>query len=156
MQYYNKISKGYNELYKEEQLKKIKIIKKYIKPKGLLLDIGAGTGISTKAFTKKALCIALDPSKEMLKKYPGLKVVGKAENLPFKDNTFDIIISVTALHHANPEKAISEIKRVAKPNAQIAISILKKSKRLPGIKKLLKNFKEIEEEKDIILIKHSE
>ena len=151
--YYNKIARGYNELHEEEQLKKIKIIKKYIKPKGLLLDIGAGTGISTKAFEKYCECIALDPSKEMLKHYKGKKFVGKAESLPFPNNYFDVIISVTSLHLANPEKAIKEIFRVAKPNAQIAISILKKSKNQSKYKKLLKNFKQIEEEKDIIFIR---
>ena len=47
MDYYSSIAKGYDELHKEEQLKKLQIIAKHIKPKGLLLDIGAGTGIST-------------------------------------------------------------------------------------------------------------
>lgn len=154
MKYYDKIALGYDELHKEEQLKKIKIIKKHIKSKGLLLDIGAGTGISTKVFEKNCKCIALDPSKEMLKHYKGKKVVGKAESLPFPDNYFDVIISVTSLHLANPEKAIKEIFRVAKPNAQIVLSILKKSEKLLKFKRLLKNFKKINEEKDLILIKH--
>lgn len=145
MQYYNEIAKGYNELHKEEQLNKIKIIKQCIKPKGLLLDIGAGTGISTEPFEKECLCIALDPSIKMLKQYKGLKVIAKAENLPFKDKVFDAIISVTALHHADIKQALKEIKRVSKNNAQIAITILKKSKaRLP------KEFKKIDEEKDFI------
>lgn len=155
MNYYSKISKSYNELHKEEQLKKIAIIKQHIKPKGLLLDIGAGTGISTQPFQKQVKCIALDPSKEMLSYFKGKKVVAKAENLPFKDNTFDTIISVTSLHHSNLKKAIKEINRVAKPNAQIAITILKKSKKLKEAKTLLKNFKQIEEEKDIIFIKNN-
>ena len=56
MQYYNKIAKSYNGLYKEEQLKKVDIILKHIKPKGKLLDIGSGTGISTKPFEKYCDC----------------------------------------------------------------------------------------------------
>jgi len=154
MEYYNKISKSYNKLHKEEQLKKIKIIKKYLKkPYGFLLDIGAGTGISTKPFIKDStIAIALDPSEKMLKKYKGTKELGKAEELPFKNNTFDTIISVTALHHTNLKQAIKEIKRVAKPKAQIAISFLKKSKKLKEAKKLLKKFDQIEEDKDVIFI----
>jgi malonyl-CoA O-methyltransferase len=145
VKYYDNIAKGYNELYKEEQLEKIKEIKKHIKPKGLLLDIGAGTGISTKPFEKQTKCIALDPSLEMLKQYNGLKVQAKAESLPFKDNTFDTIISLTALHHTNIKKSLKEIKRVAKNNAQIALTILKKSNiSLP--------FKKIEHKKDILYI----
>lgn len=148
MKYYNKIAKGYNELHKEEQLNKIGIIKQNIQPKGLLLDIGAGTGISTEPFEGQATCIALDPSINMLKQYKGLKVVAKAEYLPFKDKTFDTIISVTALHHANTEQALKEIKRISKSSAQIAITILKKSNiQLP------KEFKKIEESKDFIYFK---
>ena len=139
MEYYNKIAKGYNELHKEEQLKKIKIIKQNIKIKQPVLDIGAGTGISSEPFK----AIALDPAINMLKQYKGKKVVGKAENLPFKDNTFNTIISVTALHHTNIKKALKEIKRVATKDAQIAITILKKSKiKLP--------YQKIEESKDYI------
>jgi malonyl-CoA O-methyltransferase len=149
-QYYNKIAKGYNELHQEEQLKKIDIIKKNIKPKGLLLDIGAGTGISTKPFSKDAICIALDPSINMLKQYRGLKVCATAEYLPFKSKSFDVIISVTALHHANLKLALKEIDRVAKDNAQISLTFLKKSKNKPN----LKVYKVIKEDKDLILFKH--
>ena len=153
MKYYNSIANGYNELNKQEQLRKVDIILKHLKPHGLLLDIGAGTGISTKPFEKYCKCIALDPSIGLLKRYKGTKVLGKAESLPFPDKTFDVIISITALHHANLKKAISEIRRVAKPNAQVAISFLKKSKKLKDIKKLLRDFKQIEEDKDIIFIR---
>ena len=34
MTYYNEISEGYEELHKEEQLKKIELIKKFLKPNG--------------------------------------------------------------------------------------------------------------------------
>src|SRR3989344_186203 len=147
MKYYNQISKGYNELYGQEQLEKVKIIKQYIKPKGLLLDIGAGTGICTTEFHQTCNCIALDPSEELLNQYKGNKIIGKAEQLPFKNKVFDTIISITALHHSDIKKSLQEIKRVAKPNAQIAITILNKS----NIK--IKNYKKkIETEKDTIYI----
>ena len=77
MQYYNKIAKSYNELHEKEQLEKTRIILKFIKPSGLLLDIGAGTGISIKPFEKYCKCIALDPSKELLKQYKGNKILSK-------------------------------------------------------------------------------
>lgn len=142
MEYYNKIAKGYNELHREEQLNKIKIIKQHLKkPYGLTLDIGAGTGISSEPFN----AIALDPSIEMLRQYKGPKVVAKAESLPFKDNTFDTVVSVTALHHTNIGESLKEIKRVSKKGTQLAITLLKKSNiKLP--------FKKIEESKDYIYI----
>lgn len=156
MHYYNKIAKGYNELHEQEQLKKLAIIKKYLKPnkKDTLLDIGAGTGISTKAFNKLCKCIALDPAVKMLKQYSGKKILGKAESLPFKAKTFSIILSLTSFHHFNISKALKEIYRVSKPNAKIIISILKSSKKSTILKTKLKklNYKIIEEDKDLIFL----
>ena len=153
MDYYSSIAKGYDELHKEEQLKKLQIIAKHIKPKGLLLDIGAGTGISTSFFKVKA--VALEPSEEMLKQYDGEKAIGKAESIPFPDKSFNTIISITALHHADIEKAIKEIRRVSKEGCIYAFTILKKAKNAVEIKKALKkafNLKELDEEKDYILV----
>ncbi|HLD02554.1 MAG TPA: class I SAM-dependent methyltransferase [Candidatus Nanoarchaeia archaeon] len=151
MDYYDSIAQGYNELHKEEQLKKIAIIRKHLKPKGKLLDIGAGTGISTEPFLKECECYALDPSKEMLKQSKAQhNIVGSAEKLPFPDKFFDVIISLTALHLSDLKKSLAEIRRVSRDNAQIALTFLKKSKNKP---KSLKGFKKIEEEKDIIFIK---
>ena len=153
-EYYSSIAKGYNELHREEQLKKLKIIARHIKPMGLLLDIGAGTGISTSFFKVKA--VALEPSEEMLKQYKGEKAIGKAEGIPFPDKTFNTIISITALHHADIDKAIREIKRVSKEGCVYAFTILKKAKNAEEIKQKLKkafNLKELDEnEKDYILI----
>lgn len=147
---YKHIAAGYNELHKEEQLNKLKIIANHINPKGLLLDIGAGTGISTEFFKEKAECISLDPCYEMLSQSSCHKVCSKAEKLPFRKNTFDVIISVTSLHHADLKKAFKEIKRVAKPNSQIALTFFKKSKNIPS---KLRGFKRIDEEKDAIFIR---
>jgi ubiquinone/menaquinone biosynthesis C-methylase UbiE len=154
MNYYSEISNGYNGLHKEEQLKKLDTISKHFTPKPLMLDIGAGTGISTAYFKVKA--IALDPSEKLLEQYEGKKVVGEAEHLPFEDKTFNSIISITALHHVNDiDKAIKEIKRVSKEDCVYAFSILKKANNFQElILKLKSNFnlKEINEEKDLILV----
>ncbi|MDD4878557.1 MAG: class I SAM-dependent methyltransferase [Candidatus Nanoarchaeia archaeon] len=152
--YYSSIAKGYDALHKEEQLRKLRIIARHIKPKAPLLDIGAGTGISTSFFRVKA--VALEPSEEMLKQYKGEKVIAKAESIPFPDKYFNTIISITALHHADIEKAIKEIKRVSNDGCIYAFTILKKAANAVEIKeKLEKAFclEEInEDEKDYILI----
>jgi len=158
--FYSAISNGYDELYKEEQLKKLNLIKENIKIKqdSLLLDIGSGTGISSSFFNCKT--IALDNNLDMLKKYSGSKICANAENLPFSSNTFDIIISVTAIQNFNNiEISIKEIKRISKENSQIIITCLKKSKRIEEVRKTISNyfiFDEISQEKDIIfLVKHA-
>ncbi|MFH1971939.1 MAG: class I SAM-dependent methyltransferase [archaeon] len=149
---YNEIAKGYNNLYKEEQLKKLNIIKQYFHPKPILLDLGCGTGIAMEFFNIES--IGLDPSTELLKQAKGKVICGKAENIPFKDNYFNSLICLTAIHHCNLNKAINEIKRVCK--GSICITVLKKAKKSKEItNKLIKelNLKLIEEEKDYILIK---
>ena len=153
MNYYNQISKGYDRLHKEEQLKKLSIIKKNIKinKQDLLIDVGCGTGISSQFDCK---VIGIDPSTGLLKLNKNKnKILGIAGNLPFKDNTFDFVISVTSVHNFKDiEKGLKEIKRVGKND--FVFSILKKYSKLNKIKKEIKNNfkikKIIEEEKDII------
>ncbi|MFH1455637.1 MAG: class I SAM-dependent methyltransferase [archaeon] len=149
--YYSVIAKGYNVLHEKEQLKKIFMIKSKLQPKGFILDIGCGTGISS----KWKHCIGIDPSLGMLKHSKKNKICAKAEALPFKNKSFDTIISITALHHTDIDKVVKEIKRVAKPKAKLALTILKKSKKSKqSINKLKKSFKlkQYEENKDYILI----
>ncbi len=144
---YEELAKGYEELYGEEQLKKLEKIKHLLK--GRILDIGAGTGIVARHFKD---VVSLDPCKEMLDKAPGKKVLGRAEELPFKAGEFDTIVSLTALHHTEIDKVISEIKRLKPKN--IVLTIMKKSVKCNEIvRKLKKEFgmKEIEDEKDVIL-----
>lgn len=150
--YYNQISKGYNELHKEEQLKKLSIIKNNIKIKNhnLLLDVGCGTGISSDFNCK---VIGIDQSIELLKQNNKNKILAKAENIPFKNNIFDFVISVTSIHNFKDiEKSLEEIKRVGKNN--FIFSIFKKSKNINKIKNLIKKHfkikKIIEDDKDFL------
>lgn len=157
MSYYNQTAPNYNELYGEEQKKKLEIIKKYIQPKQneKLLDVGCGTGISSDFNCKVT---GVDPSEELLKQRNNKKmkvICASAEKLPFNDSEFDYVISVTAVHNfSNIEKGLREIKHVGKQ--KFALSILKKSSKFSEIKKLIGEIfdvkHEIEEEKDIIFI----
>jgi len=153
---YTNIAKGYDELYSEEQLKKLKLIKSLLtlKKEYKLLDVGCGTGISTYYFDCDV--IGIDPCNELIEQNPEKLILGKAEDLPFDDNTFDIVVSVTAVHNFDDiEKGISEMKRVLKEKGQLVISVMKKSEKLNKIKELLKDFKSLEEEKDIIFYTYS-
>src|ERR1700722_3159859 len=47
---------------------------------------------------------------------------GNAENLPFLDRTFDLVLCRSSLHHfADPHGAITEMKRVTKPGGRIVL-----------------------------------
>jgi len=155
--YYDEIAAGYDNLHKDEQEKKLKIIKGFIKPKAsdILLDIGCGTGISSQFNCKT---IGIDPSMELLKiakhNFPEkMFIQAEAENLPLKDRSIQNIISLTAAQNFNSmQDAIDEMNRVRTGKA--AISILKKSPKTIELKQLLKNAKMIEEDKDLIFIQN--
>jgi ubiquinone/menaquinone biosynthesis C-methylase UbiE len=155
MNYYDKIAKGYDELHGEEQLKKARIILSKLKLKRTdkLLDVGCGTGFYLDLF--KCRVIGIDPSEELIKHYKGKHklIVGKAEELPFKDNSFDIVISITAIHNFhNIEKSLKEIRRVGKK--KFVFSVLKRTKKMAVIEKLIYDFflidEAIDEDKDMI------
>lgn len=153
MQYYNEISKGYDGLHRDEQLKKLEIIKKIIELNGTerLLDIGCGTGVSSDF---NCNVVGVDSSVELLKLNKNRdKINGIGESLPFKDDSFDVVISITSLHNFKDVlRGVEEIKRVGKN--QFIFSILKKSKKFELIKNLIYSkfiiSRKIEEEKDII------
>ena len=154
MDYYNSISGSYNKLHKEEQLSKIRLIKDNLKieKQDFLLDVGCGTGVFAEEFNY--IKIGVDPSIDMLKQGKNAFYIHAfAENLPFKDSSFDKVISVTAIHNfRNIRKGLEEIKRVSKND--VALSILKRSSKINEIKnhikELFKITKIIEEDKDII------
>ena len=152
MTYYDSIAKGYTELHKDEQLKKIQLIKDnlVLGKEDLLLDVGCGPYFADFECT----VVGIDPSIELLKqtKIPVCQAI--AEALPFKDNSFDVIVSITALQNFEDlDKALDEIKRVGKE--RFVITFLQKAAKkdlfLDKINEYFKIYKVIMEEKDIIL-----
>src|SRR3989344_7321908 len=138
--YYGQIAQGYNELHREEQEKKLAIIKEFIKPKksDKLLDVGCGSGISSQW---NCTITGIDPSNKLIdiakKNYPKQTfLVGSAEKLPFEDKSFDIVISLTAIQNFDDiQKGLSEIKRVGKRT--FALTFLKKSDKSKTILRLI-------------------
>lgn len=154
MPYYDAIAESYNELHGEEQIKKLDIISKYISPrqKQKLLDVGCGTGICSHW---NCFCVGIDPSIGLLKQGKGNLIQAEGEHLPFKDKSFDFVVSVTAIHlFYDVDKGLEEIKRVGKNN--FILTVLKKSSRHKEISNKIKSMfkvKEmIEEERDSIYI----
>jgi len=144
-------------MQREEQEKKLALIKPFMKniitPTTTLLDIGCGTGISLEPWNCEK--VGIDPAQKLLDiaKKKGLDVQkAKAENLPFKNNSFDIVLAITSLHHTDFTKAIQEIARVTKK--YFIFSLLKKSQLAKkDIKSLITPFNILEikdSEKDMI------
>ena len=159
MNYYDEISEGYEELHKEEQELKIKMIKDWLKPEPheKLLAVGCGTGLTTEPWP----CIryGVDPAGKLIararQRHTIKYKIAAAEDIPYPDNYFDHVISITAIQNLQDiEKGLREIKRVGKNS--FVLSALKKSSKIDKIKALIHKYfdvkKEIEEEKDLIFI----
>jgi ubiquinone/menaquinone biosynthesis C-methylase UbiE len=120
-------------------------LKKYLPKKGLILDAGGGPGRYTVALAKMGYNIVLlDLVKENLlfakRKIRKMNVEDKIKDIivgditdlsSFKNNYFDAVICLGGpLSHIlklrDREKAVSELKRVAKQDAPIFVSVMGK------------------------------
>jgi len=86
-----------------------------------VLEIGCGTGL----FTKKVFDLsgaditAIDVSEDLLKiaretSGGGKFILGDAMNMPFDDETFDVVFGSSILHHLDFDASLREIHRVLK------------------------------------------
>ena len=92
-------------------------------PGSSLLDIGCGTGYFTRRFAREATgpSVGLDPDREWLgyarahRAHREQYVAGRAEALPFPDDSFDYAVSVTAFCFIkDPQQALRELARVTR------------------------------------------
>ena len=93
-----------------------------------MLDIASATGMSFKFLSKYGAVHGVDISEETIRlcKQRGIEgfVRGDAMKLPFKDQSFDVIMALDALEHFEDDHAaIQEIRRVARPDALILITV---------------------------------
>jgi len=99
-----------------------------------VLDVGVGTGfLSIMLADMGHHVVGIDLSEEMLnvarKKMNdrGIKLdlkIGDAEDLPFEDGSFDAVVNRAVLWTLpDPKKALSEWKRVLKPNGKLCFFV---------------------------------
>ena len=102
-------------------------------PGQLILDVASGTGLVARRIAASgAQVIQLDPSEAMLRagdpatKKAGLRsalhpVLGRAEALPFGDDTFDAVSFTYLLRYVDdPASTMEELVRVLRPGGRIA------------------------------------
>lgn len=101
-----------------------------------VLEIGSGGGGHSALFKRYGAHVtSLDISEErvtstakklsLVKEGTGIAILADAENLPFANNSFDIVYSNGVLHHSeNTDKCIDEVHRVLKPKDGKAIIML--------------------------------
>lgn len=94
-----------------------------------VLDVGANSGEVIKLIQekRKCVCFGIDVSEIAVSKAreKGLPVeIGDAENLPFKDEEFDVVLMMEVLNHIHdPLKALQEAVRVLKPEGILLGSV---------------------------------
>jgi ubiquinone/menaquinone biosynthesis C-methylase UbiE len=86
--------------------------------KSSVLEVGCGNGFLQFALQKKfGSVVGLDNSQKMLDVNPCTdKTLGSATELPFEDNSFDIVVASQILHHlveSDRKQTFSEMVRVA-------------------------------------------
>lgn len=83
-----------------------------------VLDIGCGDGMVKRLLPNcQVIGIDVEPA------YTGA-LRGSAENLPFRENRFDIVTCFDVIEHVpDQEKAIQEIKRVLKPGGLACLTV---------------------------------
>jgi len=151
---YNSTSSFYDERYRKIQNEKFRLQLKEIDFNyKTLLDAGCGTGLLFE-YISKLFCndinrelryIGLDISRKMLiqfynktkrTNYKGncSLILGDIENLPFREDKFNLLISITALQNLQDlRKGLQELIRIGKKNTAFKLSILRKQLKLEEV-----------------------
>ncbi|MDP4199718.1 MAG: class I SAM-dependent methyltransferase [Bacteroidota bacterium] len=90
------------------------------------LDVGCGTGLSSRALQQVASQVrGIDTSPEMLRHVPTAPHLAFAqapgEAIPFEDNSFDLITLAQSFHWLDRAKFFSEARRVLKSRGWIVV-----------------------------------
>lgn len=133
-EYERKTSEGYSFRVRRE--KTLAVISEAKEGKKAL-DIGCGPGIMAEGLLKKnysVACVDAAPSminlvKEKFSSNPKITAeTGDVNKLNFSDNSFDLVITMGLLEYlGDQEKALQEIRRVAKTGGQIIITFPNKT-----------------------------
>ncbi len=98
-----------------------------LRPGARVLDIGCGTGLASGPLIDNHFDVTgIDPSESMLeharRHFPSATWrTGRAEAVPFAEDTFDVAISAQVFHKVDRTAAMEEIVRVLKPGGITAI-----------------------------------
>jgi ubiquinone/menaquinone biosynthesis C-methylase UbiE len=95
-----------------------------------VLDVGAGEGFTLEMIRKNNICKQLEGIEYVdeaivlgKKLHPKVKIKkGDIYALPYKDNSFDLIICTEVLEHLeDPDKALRELKRVSRKYVLLSV-----------------------------------
>jgi ubiquinone/menaquinone biosynthesis C-methylase UbiE len=120
----------------------VSVVERWGVSSGRVLDVGTGTGLLAVEFAKGlpaievvgldlsdvALELARDNAQEVRASSRVSFRKGDAEDMPFEDDAFDLVISGNTLHLLkNPVRMFNEIQRVLKPGGRFLVSDFRRS-----------------------------
>ncbi|XP_078539467.1 putative methyltransferase DDB_G0268948 [Lissotriton helveticus] len=99
------------------------------KPFGMAVDVGCGTGQSTRILAPYfEKVVGVDISKSQIQEAENVispinvsYMIAKAEELPFEDRSLDLVTASVAAHWFDLDKFSEEVNRVLKPSGCLAI-----------------------------------
>lgn len=89
-----------------------------------LLDVGCGNGAITNVLNTKYDVTAIDRSEKALSYVKANKIVASSDDIPFPDQSFDMVFSSELLEHLEEEtfqKTVEEFKRLTKKYIFISV-----------------------------------
>lgn len=101
-------------------------------PSALIVDVGCGTGISTRLFAERGFrVIGIEPNADMRRQAeatltPGIAHSpeyrpGKAEATGLPDGCAEVVLAAQAFHWFDPEPTLREFHRILKPGGWVAL-----------------------------------
>jgi ubiquinone/menaquinone biosynthesis C-methylase UbiE len=120
---YDPLSKGWEAKHGAELKRRL-----LTNARGRVLEIGVGTGLSFAHYGPEIELVGIEPSEPMRRRARrradelGRDVTladGRAEQLPFEDDTFDTVVSLAVLCSVDdPPRVLAEIRRVLRPGGR--------------------------------------
>ena len=157
--YYDALAPGYDELHKEEQLRKLVILLEKLKitQADRVLDVGCATAFSFECLPPGCRFQGVEPSRGLIaqSRHRDKILCCKAEELPYPDRFFTVVLSVTALQNFDdPRRGLEQMRRVG--SDRFGISFLKKSPKRELLETLIKELfvveEQVEEPHDLLFI----
>ena len=101
-----------------------------LRPTSVLADVGSGTGIVSEMFLRNGNVVyGVEPNNEMRTAAEGLlsgwqnfhSIAGMAEETTLPDACVDGVLAAQAFHWFNPPGAVSEFRRITRPDGFVAL-----------------------------------